>query len=48
LAYSLGVVLNLNVLYVLTASVVLAVILIYVRLARQTTDHGRRTAVGHG
>ena len=48
LAYSLGVVLNLNVLYILTASVVLAVILIYVRLARQTIDHGRRTAAGHG
>ena len=36
LAYSLGIVLDLNVLYILTASVLLVAILIYVRLASST------------
>ena len=49
LAYSLGVVLNLNVLYILTAGLVLVVILIYVRLASSTarpqTADGRPRSV---
>jgi MFS family permease len=38
LAYSLGIVLDLRALYILTAGVLLLVILIYARLASQTTD----------
>jgi MFS family permease len=47
LAYSLGVVLNLNVLYILTAGLVLVVILTYVWLASSTADR-RPQAADHG
>jgi hypothetical protein len=48
LAYSLGSLLNLPVLYVLTGSLMALTVLLYWRLAGQTADRGRRTAVGGG